>query len=213
MRSVRAFARARRPRQVQRRRPCRRWAAARAAGAGLPWFRRGGNEGTRLLLAWSQAKVQEDREATRARGALRRGQCRVRMNVLCGKGCTRAGAECVSAQGMGALKRGAARPLQGSGEGAGVRQARLAGGARAQGEARHQRSPCSQHAPRLQSDVTSAHLFSLWLGDFRKYQKPRAAHARTGLDIAHKHTQNSNPRTLHPRQTSRSHTHTSRQNA
>ena len=34
----------------------------------------------------------------------------------------------MSAQGMGALKRGAARPLQGSGEGAGVRQARLAGG-------------------------------------------------------------------------------------
>ena len=83
----------------------------------------GGSEGTRLLLA-GQVRAQEGRQATRARGALRRGQCWIRWNV--GRA---AGVQAQSAQGMGAQKRGAAPPL-GSGKARGV-------GVRRRGAAQH----------------------------------------------------------------------------
>jgi len=115
---------------------------------------------------------------------------------------------------------------------AGVRRGRWSTSGEARGGgARARRGSASAIAlqparTRLQSDVTSAHLFSLWLGVFRIQMIPKTACStranRTqsvsqfhgpaprspGLDLAHNHTQNSNPRTLHPRQTSRSHAHT-----
>ena len=76
------------------------WALVHAChGAG------GGSEGTRLLLA-GQVRTQEGRQATRARGA----QAWAVLDTLeCRQGCI-----CVqNAQGMGAQKRGAARPPDG----------------------------------------------------------------------------------------------------
>ena len=87
----------------------------------------GGSEGTRLLLA-GQVRAQEGRQATRARGALRRGQCWIRWNV--GRA---AGVQAQSAQGMGAQKRGAAPPLgSGKARGVGVRRRGAARGVAAQ---------------------------------------------------------------------------------
>ena len=96
----------------------------------------GGSEGTRLLLA-GQVRAQEGRQATRARGALRRGQCWIRWNV--GRA---AGVQAQSAQGMGAQKRGAAPPLgSGKARGVGVRRRGAARGVAAQ-----HRGSSGQHA-------------------------------------------------------------------
>ena len=206
-------------------RPC---AAAQTGAAPPPMPEMGGSEGggcrLAMVQAWGQrgdapaAGVESGEGAGGSRGDARAGcaqawavqgtqecalwerlhACRSRVRECPGDGCAEA---------------------RGRAPAAGVRRGRWSTSGEARGGgARARRGSASAIAlqparTRLQSDVTSAHLFSLWLGDFRKYQKPRAAHARTGLDLAHKHTQNSNPRTLHPRQTSRSHTHTSRQNA